>query len=116
MIVPERWLRSFCDPAIDAEALAHQLTMAGIEVESCAPAAPAGTGVVAAQVLAVEKHPQADKLTVCKVDAGHAFLRDLDCFRHCSRAFNPWAKQRECLQFFRRFAVGAVFGELVRRE
>ena len=71
MIVPERWLRSFCDPAIDAEALAHQLTMAGIEVESCAPAAPAGTGVVAAQVLAVEKHPQADKLTVCKVDAGH---------------------------------------------
>ncbi|HTN27097.1 MAG TPA: phenylalanine--tRNA ligase subunit beta [Burkholderiales bacterium] len=70
MIVPERWLRSFCDPAIDADALAHALTMAGIEVESCTPVAPPSAGVVVAQVLAVEKHPQADKLTVCKVDAG----------------------------------------------
>src|SRR5262249_35062284 len=70
MIVPERWLRSFCNPAIDAEALAHELTMSGIEVESCTPVAPPSAGVVVAQVLAVEKHPQADKLTVCKVDAG----------------------------------------------
>ena len=70
MIVPERWLRSFCDPAIDAEVLAHELTMGGIEVESCAPFAPPGAGVVVAQVLEVERHPQADKLTVCKVDAG----------------------------------------------
>jgi hypothetical protein len=57
MIVPERWLRSFCDPAIDAEALAHELTMAGIEVESCTPFAPPSAGVVVAQVLAVEKTP-----------------------------------------------------------
>ena len=70
MIVPERWLRSFCDPALDAEVLAQQLTMAGLEVESCAPVAPPGSGVVVAQVLSVDKHPQADKLTVCKVDAG----------------------------------------------
>ncbi|HEV8312244.1 MAG TPA: phenylalanine--tRNA ligase subunit beta, partial [Burkholderiaceae bacterium] len=70
MIVPERWLRSFCDPALDAEALAQQLTMAGLEVESCAPVAPPGSGVLVAQVLSVDKHPQADKLTVCKVDAG----------------------------------------------
>jgi phenylalanyl-tRNA synthetase beta chain len=70
MIVPEHWLRSFCDPAIDAETLAHQLTMAGIEVESCAPAAPPSTGIVVAQVLGVQKHPKADKLTVCSVDAG----------------------------------------------
>src|SRR5688572_802209 len=71
MIVPEHWLRSFCDPASDAEMLAHRLTMAGIEVESCTPAAPPSAGVVVAEVLGVEKHPQADKLTVCKVDAGH---------------------------------------------
>ena len=70
MIVPERWLRSFCDPALDAEALAQQLTMAGLEVESCTPVAPPGSGVLVAQVLSVDKHPQADKLTVCKVDAG----------------------------------------------
>ena len=69
MIVPERWLRSFCDPALDAEALAQQLTMAGLEVESCTPVAPPGSGVLVAQVLSVDKHPQADKLTVCKVNA-----------------------------------------------
>ncbi|OGA21704.1 MAG: phenylalanine--tRNA ligase subunit beta [Betaproteobacteria bacterium RIFCSPLOWO2_02_FULL_67_19] len=70
MIVPEHWLRSFCNPREDAEALAHGLTMAGLEVESCHPVAPACSGVVAAQVLSVERHPGADKLTVCSVDAG----------------------------------------------
>ncbi|OGA18241.1 MAG: phenylalanine--tRNA ligase subunit beta [Betaproteobacteria bacterium RIFCSPLOWO2_02_FULL_66_14] len=70
MIVPEYWLRSFCDPALDAESLAHALTMAGLEVESCAPVAPAFSGVVAAQVIAVERHPGADKLTRCTVDSG----------------------------------------------
>jgi phenylalanyl-tRNA synthetase beta chain len=75
MIVPERWLRSFCDPPIGAEDLAHSLTMAGLEVESSTAAAPASTGVVVAQVLSVEKHPQADKLTVCKVDTGHGTVQ-----------------------------------------
>ncbi|TAN50363.1 MAG: phenylalanine--tRNA ligase subunit beta, partial [Betaproteobacteria bacterium] len=75
MIVPEHWLRSFCDPREDAAALAHGLTMAGLEVESCHPVAPACSGVVAAQVLSVERHPGADKLTVCSVDAGQGPLQ-----------------------------------------
>jgi phenylalanyl-tRNA synthetase beta chain len=66
----ESWLRSFADPLLDAEEIAHRLTMAGIEVESCTPVAPPCSGVLVAQVLSVEKHPNADKLTVCKVDAG----------------------------------------------
>jgi phenylalanyl-tRNA synthetase beta chain len=70
VIVPEHWLRSFCNPTMDAEALAHGLTMAGLEVESCETVAPACSGVVVAAVLAVEPHPGADKLTVCRVDAG----------------------------------------------
>lgn len=70
MIVPEHWLRSFCNPALGAEELARLLTMAGIEVESCERVAPACTGVVVAQVLSVVQHPHADKLTVCSVDAG----------------------------------------------
>src|SRR5262249_37917955 len=44
--------------------------MQGIEVESCAPVAPAVKGVVAGKVLSVEKHPNSDKLTVCTVDTG----------------------------------------------
>lgn len=70
MIVPEHWLRSFCDPALDAEALAHGLTMVGLEVESCEPVAPVCRGVVVGHVLQVDRHPGADKLTVCRVAAG----------------------------------------------
>src|SRR5690606_6723517 len=50
--------------------LAHLLTMSGLEVESCDPVAPPFTGVVVAQVMKVDKHPNADRLTVCSVDAG----------------------------------------------
>ena len=61
MIVPERWLRSMCDPSMGAAKLAEQLTMAGLEVESCAPAAATFQGVVAGEVLEVVPHPNADK-------------------------------------------------------
>ena len=70
MRVPENWLRSFVDIKMAAGELAHLLTMSGLEVESCEPVAPPLKGVVAGKVLAVEKHPNADKLTVCSVDAG----------------------------------------------
>jgi len=43
--------------------------MAGVEVESYEPAVPAIAGVVAAEVRTVDKHPNADKLTVCSVKA-----------------------------------------------
>jgi len=70
MNVPEHWLRSFVDPKLSTEKLAHLLTMSGLEVESCDPVAPPLEKVVVGKVLAVEKHPNADKLTVCSVDAG----------------------------------------------
>ncbi len=70
MNVPERWLRSLCDPPMKAEQLAQLLTMSGLEVEACVPAAPPFSGVVVGEILKVERHPNADKLTVCTVDAG----------------------------------------------
>jgi phenylalanyl-tRNA synthetase beta chain len=72
MRVPERWLRSMANPAEDAAALAHLLTMSGLEVESCEPVAPPFTGVVVAAVRAVHKHPNADKLALCTVETGRA--------------------------------------------
>jgi len=69
MRVPERWLRSFCNPPLEAGPLAELLTMSGLEVES-REAAASFSGVVVGEVLAVEKHPGADKLTVCKVSTG----------------------------------------------
>jgi phenylalanyl-tRNA synthetase beta chain len=70
MNVPESWLRSFCDPRLSGRELADKLTMAGIEVEGYEPVGAAFSGVVVGEVLAVERHPNADKLTVCKVKAG----------------------------------------------
>src|SRR5262245_16264721 len=70
MQFPESWLRTMVDPPLTTEALAHLLTMSGLEVEAIAPVAPAFSKVVVGQVLEVARHPNADKLTVCKVDAG----------------------------------------------
>jgi len=75
MNIPESWLRSFCDPALPGRELADKLTMAGIEVENYEPVGPQFSGVVVAEVMAVEKHPNADKLTVCKVKAGKDTLQ-----------------------------------------
>jgi phenylalanyl-tRNA synthetase beta chain len=68
--VPERWLRSFCDPKLSGAKLAERLTMAGVEVEAYQAAVPPIGNVVAAEVRAVARHPNADKLTVCTVAAG----------------------------------------------
>jgi phenylalanyl-tRNA synthetase beta chain len=70
MNVPESWLRSFCNPPLSGRELADRLTMSGIEVETYEPVGPALSGVVVGKVLAVEPHPNADKLTVCRVRAG----------------------------------------------
>jgi phenylalanyl-tRNA synthetase beta chain len=75
----EKWLRELVDPAIGTGALADLLTMAGHEVEGCDPAAPAFTGVVVGRVLAVERHPKADRLTVCQVDVGAAAPLSIVC-------------------------------------
>ena len=70
MNIPESWLRAFCNPRLSGRELAHKLTMAGVEVESYEPVGPRFTGVVVGEVLSIERHPSADKLTVCKVKAG----------------------------------------------
>ena len=70
MQFPESWLREFCNPPLSSEALAELLTMSGMEVEEARPVAPPFARVVVAEVLAVERHPNADRLNVCRVDAG----------------------------------------------
>ena len=65
----ESWLRSFVNPSLTSDELAHALTMAGIEVESVETVASVFDKVVVAEVLSVEKHPSADRLKVCLVRA-----------------------------------------------
>jgi phenylalanyl-tRNA synthetase beta chain len=66
----ENWLRTLVDPPCLGDELAYLLTMAGLEVESLEPVAPDFDKVVVAEVLSVEKHPTADRLNICSVDAG----------------------------------------------
>ena len=66
----ENWLRSWVNPDLTSDELAHLLTMAGLEVEELASVAPAFNNVVVAEVLSVEKHPDADRLNVCQVNVG----------------------------------------------
>ena len=66
----EHWLRTLVDPPIDSEELAERLTMAGLDVEQREIAAPPFSGVVVGRILAVDSHPNADRLTVCKVEVG----------------------------------------------
>jgi len=68
--IPESWLRSLCNPRLSGRELADKLTMAGVEVEAYEPVGPKFANVVVGEVLSVERHPNADKLTVCKVKAG----------------------------------------------
>lgn len=79
MQFPESWLREFCNPPISSETLANTLTMAGMEVEEARPAAPPFYGVVVGEVLSVERHPNADRLNVCRVDAGTGALLSIVC-------------------------------------
>ena len=66
----EAWLREWVNPKLDTQQLAEQLTMAGLEVDSVEPVAAGFSGVVVAEVLSVETHPDADKLRVCQVAVG----------------------------------------------
>ncbi len=70
MQFPESWLREFCNPDLTTQQLADLLTLSGMEVEELRPAAPAFSGIVVAEILTAEQHPNADKLRVCTVNAG----------------------------------------------
>ena len=79
MQFPESWLREFCNPPLSSEALAELLTMSGMEVEEARPVAPPFAHVVVAEVLAVERHPNADRLNVCKVNTGSGETLSIVC-------------------------------------
>ena len=75
----EKWLREWVNPNLDTQQLCEQLSMAGLEVDDCAPVAAAFSGVVVGQVIDCGQHPDADKLQVTKVDVGEAEPLDIVC-------------------------------------
>lgn len=66
----EKWLRELVQPELDAQALADQLSLAGLEVDDVDSVASEFSGVVVGEILSAEQHPDADKLRVCQVSNG----------------------------------------------
>jgi len=66
----ESWLREWVNPALSSDELAHQITMAGLEVDGVDPVAGEFTGVIIGEVVECGPHPDADKLQITKVSLG----------------------------------------------
>jgi phenylalanyl-tRNA synthetase beta chain len=80
MRVPLGWLRSYCDPGLPAEQVADTLTMAGLKVERLHRTGVGDVGgFLTGRVLDVERHPDADRLTVCRVDVGRGEPQTIVC-------------------------------------
>ena len=86
MRLPYSWLTDWVAVPWAAAELGERLTMAGLELESLEPAAPAFSGVVVAVILSAEKHPQADKLQVCRVSVGEGEPLQIVCGAPNARA------------------------------
>ena len=72
MKVTLNWLKQYVDFNWSPEELTERLTMLGLEVEGVQKIAAEFDGIVVAQVITRDKHPNADKLSVCQVDLGPA--------------------------------------------
>ena len=75
----EAWLREWVNPEITRDELAHQITMAGLEVDDVEPVAGEFTKVVVGEVVECGQHPDADKLQVTKINVGEDELIDIVC-------------------------------------
>ncbi|MBV8306805.1 MAG: phenylalanine--tRNA ligase subunit beta, partial [Gammaproteobacteria bacterium] len=79
MRVPYGWLAEWTELPWDARELGTRLTMSGFELEALESAAPPFTGVIVAEILSAERHPQADKLQVCRVSIGQGEPLQIVC-------------------------------------
>ncbi len=75
----ENWLRQWVNPAVDTNQLAEALTMLGLEVDTVMPAGLDFTGVVVGEVVLREPHPNADRLSYCRVNIGEKDLIEVVC-------------------------------------
>jgi phenylalanyl-tRNA synthetase beta chain len=86
MRVPLGWLGDLVDVPWSAKELGSRLTMSGFELEAIEPAAPPFSGVVVAEIVEAARHPQADKLQVCKVRGSGGELLQIVCGASNARA------------------------------
>ncbi|MBM7454651.1 phenylalanyl-tRNA synthetase beta chain [Oceanisphaera litoralis] len=73
------WLDEWVNTGLGAEALAEQITMAGLEVDGIEPVAGDFSQVIVGEVVECGQHPDADKLRVTKINVGGDELLDIVC-------------------------------------
>lgn len=79
MLLSLKWLREFVPYEGTAEALGETFTMLGLELEELIKPYDAIQHMVVGHIVSCEKHPEADKLSVCKVDVGQGEALDIVC-------------------------------------
>ncbi|MDR3455910.1 MAG: phenylalanine--tRNA ligase subunit beta [Verrucomicrobiae bacterium] len=85
MKVTLNWLKQYVDFNWSPAELTERLTMLGLEVEGVQKISAAFEGIVVAQVITRDKHPNADKLSVCRVNDGTG-ERQIVCGAHNFKA------------------------------
>ncbi len=73
--IPLTWLRTFCDIPWSVEELVDRLIMTGLEVDAVETFGSELEGFVVGHVERVERHPNADRLSLCSVDVGSETLQ-----------------------------------------
>ena len=71
----ENWLRSYVNTSLDSDALNHVMIMAGLDVDDSHPLGASFSHVVVGEIVAIKKHPDADRLQVCDVNIGDKALQ-----------------------------------------
>ena len=79
MRVPLRWLREYVDVDLSPEALAERLTLLGMEVKGLETWGADWRNVVVGELLSVEKHPRADRLSLTRVTVGTGEVLEIVC-------------------------------------
>ncbi len=79
MKLSENWLREWVNPQANIHEIAERLVMGGLELEIEPAVDTLPQGVVVGRIIAAERHPQADRLQVCRVDVGAAEPLQIVC-------------------------------------
>lgn len=75
MLLPVKWLRDYIETKDEARTLADGLTDSGSHVESIIGLNKGIENIIVGHILNIEKHPDADKLVICKIDIGTEVLQ-----------------------------------------
>ena len=75
MKAPLSWLKDYVDINVSEDVLASKLVSAGFEIEDVIRPSDQYVNIKVVKILSMDKHPNADKLRICKVDAGDRTLQ-----------------------------------------